>query len=232
MRRPRIEAKAPAWPVPLLALAAAALMAWAVNAAEDPAAEEPAAAVAEPSDDLPKARSSAQPDTRSASKESTSEGKRGGKREEGTGADGPLDVETILNNPLDDEAYRDRRTCLHTRAVDRVEILNDSLVLFHVRRKKAWLNKLSSRCLGLDRDMIVNLRVFGGTVCRLDTFRGLSRMGNVYPAAHCRLGDFEAMEGAQIEALRAALKEQRQAAKLERKTRRAERRERKRAERQ
>ena len=139
-----------------------------------------------------------------------------------------LDVETILNNPLDDEAYRQRRTCLRTRAIDRVEVLDDTMVLFHVRRNKAWLNQLSSRCLGLDRDMIINLRIFGGSLCRLDTFRGLTRMGGHMPTAHCRLGDFEAIEGPQIEALRTALEERRKAAKLERKARRAERREKRR----
>ena len=142
-----------------------------------------------------------------------------------------LDVETILSNPLDDEAYRQRRSCVRTRAIDRVEILDDTLVLFHIRRKKAWLNQLSSRCLGLERDMIVNLRVFGGSICRLDTFRGLTRMGGL-PTAHCRLGDFEAIEGPQIDALRTALDERRKAAALERKTRRAERRERRRAKRE
>lgn len=149
---------------------------------------------------------------------------------EGDSAD--LDVETILSNPLDDEAYRQRRSCVRTRAIDRVEILDDTLVLFHVRRNKAWLNQLSSRCLGLERDMIVNLRVFGGSICRLDTFRGLTRMGSPMPTAHCRLGDFEAIEGPQIDALRTALEERRKAAALERKTRRAERRERRRERRQ
>lgn len=144
-----------------------------------------------------------------------------------------LDVETILSNPLDDEAYRQRRSCVHTRVIDRVEILDDTMVLFHVRRNKAWLNQLSSRCLGLERDMIVNLRIFGGSICRLDTFRGLTRMGgSPMPSAHCRLGDFEAIEGPQIDALRTALEERRKAAALERKTRRTERRERRRERRQ
>ena len=142
-----------------------------------------------------------------------------------------LDVEAILSNPLGDEAYRQRRSCLQTRAIDRVEILDDTMVLFHVRRRKAWLNQLSTRCLGLEPDMIVNLRTFGGSICRLDSFRGFTRGGGFIPAAHCRLGDFELIEGTQIEALRTALEEDRKAAKLARKARRAERRERRRARR-
>ena len=139
--------------------------------------------------------------------------------------DDALDVDAILNNPLDDEAYRQRKTCLRLRSVDRVEILDDTMVLFHVRRDKAWLNQLSSRCLGLDDDMIPNFRSFGGSVCRLDTLRGMSRGGGPFGVeAHCRLGDFEEIDAVQIEALRAALVERRKAADMARKTRRAEKR--------
>ena len=187
-----------------LILAAAAQFGWAVETAVEKSTEPVKQAETAPAEDA--------------------EAKEGA---EGT----DLDVETILNNPLDDEAYRDRRSCLRTRAIDRVEVLDETMVLFHVRRNKAWLNQLSSRCLGLERDMIINLRIFGGSLCRLDTFRGLTRMGGHMPTAHCRLGDFEAIEGPQIEALRTALEERRKAAKLERKNRRAERRERRKAER-
>ena len=194
----------------VLILAAAAQVGWAAETA----VEESGEAVK-------------QAETGAPAPAEDAEAKEGADSAEGT----DLDVETILNNPLDDEAYRDRRSCLRTRAIDRVEVLDDTMVLFHVRRNKAWLNQLSSRCLGLERDMIINLRIFGGSLCRLDTFRGLTRMGGHMPTAHCRLGDFEAIEGPQIEALRTALEERRQAAKLERKNRRAERRERRKAER-
>lgn len=196
-----------------LILAAAAQVGWAAETA----VEESGEAVKQAETAAPAEDAEASP----------AEAKDSADSAEGT----DLDVETILNNPLDDEAYRDRRSCLRTRAIDRVEVLDETMVLFHVRRNKAWLNQLSSRCLGLERDMIINLRIFGGSLCRLDTFRGLTRMGGHMPTAHCRLGDFEAIEGPQIEALRTALEERRKAAKLERKNRRAERRERRKAER-
>lgn len=142
-----------------------------------------------------------------------------------SGASQALDIDTILNNPLDDEAYQQRRSCVLLRSVDHVEILNDSLVLFHVRRDKAWLNKLSTRCVGLESNMIVSLRVHhGSSICRLDTFQGLERASSFGMEANCRLGDFEAIDGMQIDALKAALAERRAAADLARKTRRAERR--------
>ena len=137
--------------------------------------------------------------------------------------DDALDVEAILSNPLDDEAYRERKTCLHLRAIDRVEVLDDTMVLFHVRRGKAWLNQFSSRCLGLHDDMIINLTSFGSSICRLDAIRGVSRLGDFGIEARCRLGDFELIDQAQIEALRGALAERRNAADTARKTRRAAR---------
>lgn len=141
-----------------------------------------------------------------------------------SGASQALDIDTILNNPLDDEAYQQRRSCVLLRSIDHVEILNDSLVLFHVRRNKAWLNKLSSRCVGLDSNMIVSLRVHGSSICRLDTFQGRERASSFGMEANCRLGDFEAIDGMQIDALKAALEERRAAADVARKMRRAERR--------
>ena len=144
---------------------------------------------------------------------------------EGRVADDVLDVDAILNNPLDDEAYRQRKSCLRLRSVDRVEILNDTMVLFHVRRDKVWLNQLSLRCPSLDEDMIVNLRSFGGSICRLDELHGVYHTGGLFGVeARCRLGDFEEMDAVQIDALRHALTEQRKAADLVRKTRRADKR--------
>lgn len=137
--------------------------------------------------------------------------------------DDALDVEAILSNPLDDEAYRERKTCLHLRAINRVEVLDDTMVLFHVRRGKAWLNQFSSRCLGLHDDMIINLTSYGSSICRLDAIRGVSRLGDFGVEAQCRLGDFEFIDQAQIEALRGMLAERRKAADTARKTRRAAR---------
>ena len=137
--------------------------------------------------------------------------------------DDALDVEAILSNPLDDEAYRERKTCLQLRAIDRVEVLDDTMVLFHVRRGKAWLNQFSSRCLGLHDDMIINLTSYGSSICRLDAIRGVSRLGDFGIEAQCRLGDFELIDQAQIEALRGAFAERREAADTAHKARRAAR---------
>ena len=134
--------------------------------------------------------------------------------------DAALDVADILANPLTDDDYRETSNCLRVRAIDDVEILDDNLVLFHGRRRELWLNQLSRQCLGLQPDMIVNLRSFGGTVCRLDRFQGRHHFEPLVPiTAECRLGTFETIDDLQAEALRTAVVEHRQVADMAKKTR-------------
>ena len=122
---------------------------------------------------------------------------------EQTADDAPLDVETILANPLDEDAYRTSRYCISTRSYDGVEILDENTLLFR-GRKNIWLNRLSGRCRGLTRDMIPTMGVRSGRVCEFDRFRGRSRLG--FPdSMSCTLGRFEQIDEAQAESLRAAL---------------------------
>ena len=130
----------------------------------------------------------------------------------------PLDVETILSNPLDEEAYRQRRNCLPRRGIDDVEVLDGHLVLFHERRGELWLNRLASECLGLEEDMTLDLRGYGGSFCRLDRFRGIPRFGAFAIAAECRLGSFETIDELQAQALRKAISERRQVSDMAKRT--------------
>lgn len=116
--------------------------------------------------------------------------------------DAPLDVETILANPLDEDAYRSSTHCISTRRYDAIEIIDENIVLFH-GRNETWLNRLSGRCRGLTRDMIPNILTRGGRICEFDRFHGQSRSG--FPdSLSCTLGRFEKIDEAQVESLRAA----------------------------
>ena len=138
--------------------------------------------------------------------------------------DATLDVAAILANPLTEDDYRETSNCLRIRAIDDVEILDDNVVLFHGRRRELWLNQLSSQCLGLEPDMVVNLHSFGGTICRLDRFRGRHHFQPLVPiTAECRLGTFETIDEFQAEALRAAVAEHRRVAGMVEKTKRSRR---------
>ena len=142
---------------------------------------------------------------------------------EGVVEEETLDVATILAQPLSEDDYREAKNCLSVRAIDNVEVLDDTLVVFHGRRRELWLNQLASQCLGLEPDMIVNLRSFGGSICRLDRFRGRHYFEPLVPiTAECRLGTFETIDPLQAEALRVAVAERREVADMAKKTKRAE----------
>ena len=141
-----------------------------------------------------------------------------------------IDLDTILNSPLGESDYREQRTCLPTRNVRDVEVLDDTLVLFEGRRGNLWLNKLTAPCYGLDQDMVLRFRVFAGTYCRLDRFRAMPRIGNFVVTGDCHLGQFETVADVQVEALRNAIAERRRVSDMAKKTRRAEKRARKRRE--
>ena len=134
-------------------------------------------------------------------------------------ADETPDVASILAEPLTEDDYRETRNCLSIRAIEDVEVLDENLVLFHGRRRELWLNQLSSQCLGLEPKMVVNLRSFAGSICRLDRFRGRHYFAPLVPiTAECRLGAFETIEPLQAEALRAAIAEHREVADMAKKT--------------
>lgn len=137
----------------------------------------------------------------------------------------PLDAAAILSGELTAEDYAEDQLCVHPRDLDSIEVLNDRLVLFHGRRGEVWLNQLASQCLGLEPDMVLDLRSYGGSFCRLDRFRGTPRFdATLHLTAECRLGAFETIAEPHAEALRTAAAEQRQAADAAAKTKRAQRR--------
>lgn len=139
----------------------------------------------------------------------------------------PVDVATILSGELTTDDYVDGQMCINPRDLDKIEVLDESLVLFHGRRGEIWLNQLSSQCLGLDADMMLDIRSYGGNFCRLDRFRGTSRFDTFLGlTAECRLGTFERIEEPHAEALRTAAAERRQANEATAKTKRGKRRER------
>ncbi len=129
------------------------------------------------------------------------------------------EIESILANPLSDDDYRELSNCVRLRSIDDVEVLDDTIVLFHGRRGELWLNRLSSRCLGLTPDMILNLTGYGGSICRLDRFRGRPRLGPLVPlTAECRLGSFETIDELRAEALRNAISERRRSSDMAKET--------------
>lgn len=136
----------------------------------------------------------------------------------------PIDLEEILGNPLSESDYREQKKCVRIRDVDDVEVLDETLVVFHGRRGELWLNQLSSQCYGLEQEMILRFKTYAGTYCRLDPFRGMPYFSRVAITAECRLGDFEPVDEMQVEALRVAVAERQEVSDMAKETRRQQRR--------
>ena len=124
-------------------------------------------------------------------------------------ADGNAAVEAILEIPLGEEDYREERSCLWQRQVDKVEIIDETLLVFHGRvHGKAWLNKLSTSCTGLRRDMVITTHSRNGSLCRLSGIDARPRGASPFePAVRCWLGGFEVIDEVQVEALKRAVDE-------------------------
>ena len=116
----------------------------------------------------------------------------------------PLDVETILANPLGAEDYRRGQRCLSRGNYREIEVLDESNLLF-VGRRRTWLNRLRSRCPGLRQNMVIYLNQRGSRICQFDDFRARHRIGPGFPTPACVLGEFEAIDPAQVEGLRDAV---------------------------
>lgn len=140
--------------------------------------------------------------------------------QDATAEPAPIDLEEILSNPLSESDYREQKKCLRIRDVDDVEVLDETLVLFHGRRGELWLNQLSSQCYGLEQEMVLRFKAYAGTYCRLDPFRGTPYFSRVAITAECRLGDFEPVDDLQVEALRIAVAERQQVTDMAKESRR------------
>lgn len=116
----------------------------------------------------------------------------------------PIDVETILSTPLDPSEYQQATRCISSRRYRTIEVLDEFNVLF-VGRRETWLNRLRTRCPGLESHMIIYVDMRGSRICTLDHFRGAERSGFGIPTPPCVLGDFELIDETQVEGLRAAI---------------------------
>ena len=126
--------------------------------------------------------------------------------------EGRIDVETILSTPLDPSEYQEATRCISSRDYRRIEVLDEFNVLF-VGRRQTWLNRLRTRCAGLEPDMIIYVSQGSSRVCTHDHFRGAERGGFGIPTPMCVLGDFERIDEGQVEGLRGAIVSEREAAR-------------------
>jgi hypothetical protein len=116
------------------------------------------------------------------------------------------EVHAILSEPLPDDAYAERRSCIGQHQMRSTEILDTRRILFHGANGRIWLNQLRQACYGLERDRTLAFEIKGSQLCRMDHFRAIERMGGrpMNVGGDCFLGDFELVTEAQAGLLREA----------------------------
>ncbi|MEQ8994475.1 MAG: DUF6491 family protein [Pseudomonadales bacterium] len=120
-------------------------------------------------------------------------------------------IQDILTTPLAAEDYVESERCLSTYTYRSVDVLDDRNVLFKGPGDRAWINQLRHRCIGLRRNDTLQFELRDNRLCELDSFESVDTLFRVWSrtSATCTLGKFQPVTPEQVEALRAAVREDR-----------------------
>ncbi len=78
----------------------------------------------------------------------------------------------------DDEQLEDNsERCINLMRIDHTHILDDSNILFYMRGKKVYINKLSRRCPGLRRADSFMYKTSSSQLCNVDIITALDNIG-------------------------------------------------------
>lgn len=81
--------------------------------------------------------------------------------------------------------------CVNLRQVERIAIMDDQHILFHLRGGESYVNHLPGRCPGLRGHDTIMYRTTLNQLCHLDMFTILRNIGGGFmPGATCTLGKF------------------------------------------
>jgi hypothetical protein len=118
-------------------------------------------------------------------------------------------VEEILSSKPSEDDYKTERRCVRSTSIERTEILNDRLIVFHLKRgDEKLLLQFPQRCPGLRRDVTL-LYEKGDTsrICEHDTVQARLDLGVASRwGPRCILPAFESVTAQQIEYLKAELR--------------------------
>lgn len=100
--------------------------------------------------------------------------------------------------------------CLNLKRIDRIEILDEEKLLFHMTGDEVYVNALPHRCTSLDRRDTLMYRTSSSQLCSLDVITVLEPLGFGFsPGISCGLGKFYAVTQDQAEELKAVAERQR-----------------------
>jgi hypothetical protein len=106
-----------------------------------------------------------------------------------------------------DDPPAERPHCIDLRRIDHTEAVGDQDILFSMKDRSIYRNRLPQTCPGLARHEPFMYRVVLSQLCDTDVITMLQRWDFGFtPTESCLLGKFELIDGAAADALRAAAK--------------------------
>jgi hypothetical protein len=100
--------------------------------------------------------------------------------------------------------------CLSLNRIDRMEVIDEQNVLFHMKGGEIYVNNLPHRCNSLDRRDTLMYRTSMSRLCSLDIITVLEPIGFGFsPGISCGLGKFYRVTEEQAEELKQAAERQR-----------------------
>ncbi len=92
--------------------------------------------------------------------------------------------------------------CINLRRIDHTQVVDDQNILFYMRDDTIYLNRLSHRAVGLDRNQPFMYKTSIGQLCNSDIITVLERWGfGLTEAGSSSLGKFMAIDEARANEL-------------------------------
>lgn len=93
--------------------------------------------------------------------------------------------------------------CIDVRQLSSIEPIGDHTLLFYVRGREVWRNRLDHPCPRLNRDTVFSYELRGSRLCSTDVIFQVDRLGDrLQRGVACALGEFDWLTEDQAEALK------------------------------
>lgn len=100
-------------------------------------------------------------------------------------------------------AHSETLDCVSLMTIDHTQVVDDQDIVFHMRDGSMYLNRLSHRAPGLDRNQPFMYRTSIGRLCKGDTITVLETWGfGLTQGASTGLGEFIPTDKAEVDALK------------------------------
>lgn len=102
---------------------------------------------------------------------------------------------TLAADAKNELAEDNSERCISLLRVDRTHVLDDRNILFYLRGKRVYINKLPRKCPGLRRADSFLYKTSSNRLCNLDNITALNNMGFGFSrGASCGLGKFHPID--------------------------------------